>query len=176
MANEKPAAAPPAPAAEEKSAPKKKGGMKMIVAAALVVLLEVGTVVVTVKMSSGPAQVLAGPPATATAAAVEKDVEVKLVEAKLSNSQSGRLWLYDMQVVAKVSEKSKEKLTALFAEHESEIRDRIRTIIASSDPKSLAEPGLETIRRQIAYQLEQDIGKDLVKEVLIPKCTPIRAE
>jgi flagellar basal body-associated protein FliL len=176
MASEKPAAAPAAPAAEEKSAPGKKGGMKMIVAAALVVLLEVGTVMVTVKMSAGPRQVLAEPPATATAAAVEKDAEVKLVEAKLSNSQSGRLWLYDMQVVAKVSEKNKEKTTALFAEHESEIRDRIRTIIASSDPKSLAEPGLETIRRQIAYQLEHDIGKDLVKEVLIPKCTPIRAE
>jgi flagellar basal body-associated protein FliL len=176
MANEKPAAASPAPAAEEKAAPKKKGGMKMMVAAALVVLLEVGTVAVTVKMSAGPSQVMAHPPATATAAAVEKDAEVKLVEAKLSNSQSGRLWLYDMQVVAKVSEKNKGKVTELFAEHESEIRDRIRTIIASSDPKSLAEPGLETIRRQIAYQLDQDVGKDLIKEVLIPKCTPIRAE
>ena len=176
MANEKPVAAPPAPPAEEKDAPRKKGGMKMIVAAAVVVLLEAGTVAVTVKMSSGPRPALAETPATATAAAAEKDAEVKLVEAKLYNSQSGKLWLYDMQVVAKVSDKDKEKVTGLFAEHESEIRDRIRTIIASSDPKSLAEPGLETIRRQIAYQLEQDVGKDLVKEVLIPKCTPIRAE
>jgi flagellar basal body-associated protein FliL len=176
MANEKPAAAPAAPKAEEKDVPRRKGGMKMMVAAALVVLLEVGTVVVTVKMSSGPNPAMAVPPATATAAAVEKDAEVKLVEAKLYNSQSGKLWLYDMQVVAKVSEKNKEKVTGLFAEHESEIRDRIRTIVASSDPKSLAEPGLETIRRQIAYQIEQDIGKELVKEVLIPKCTPIRAE
>jgi flagellar basal body-associated protein FliL len=176
MANEKPAAAPAAPAAEEKDVPRKSGGMKMIVAAAVVVLLEAGTVAVTVKLSSGPRPVIAETPATAMAAAVDKDAEVKLVEAKLYNSQSGKLWLYDLQVVAKVSEKNKEKVSELFAEHESEIRDRIRTIVASSDPKSLAEPGLETIRRQIAYQLEQDIGKELVKEVLIPKCTPIRAE
>ena len=176
MAKEKPEAAPAAPAAEEKETPRKKGGMKMMIAAAVVVLLEVGTVGVTMKMSSGPRTVMAGPPATAAAAAVEKDAEVKLIDAKLPNAQSGKLWLYDMQVVAKVSEKHKEKVTALFTERESEIRDRIRTIVASSDPKSLAEPGLETLRRQIAYQLEQDIGKEQIKEVLIPKCTPIRAE
>jgi flagellar basal body-associated protein FliL len=176
MANEKPAAAPAAPAPEEKAAPQKKGGLKMIIAAVAVVLLEVGTVVVTVKMSSGPRAAMAEHPATATTEAVEKDAEVKLIADKLPNSQSGRLWMYDMQIVAKVSEKKKEKVTALLTERESEIRDRIRTIVASSDPKSLAEPGLETLRRQIAYQLEQDIGKELVKEVLIPKCTPIRAE
>jgi flagellar basal body-associated protein FliL len=176
MANEKQTAASVAPTAEERGAPRKRGGMRMLVAAVVVVLLEAGTVAVTVKMSAGPRPAIADPPVAATAEAVVKDTEVKLVEAKLYNSQSGKLWLYDMQVVAKVSEKNREKVTELFAEHESEIRDRIRTIIASSDPKSLAEPGLETIRRQIAYQLDQDIGKELVKEVLIPKCTPIRAE
>jgi len=175
MAKEKPDAAPAAPA-EEKETPKKKGGMKMMVAAAVVVLLEVGTVALTMKMSAGPRTVMAGPPATAATTPAEKDAEVKLIDAKLPNALSGKLWLYDMQVVAKVSEKHKEKVTALFTERESEIRDRIRTIVASSDPKSLAEPGLETLRRQIAYQLEQDIGKEQIKEVLIPKCTPIRAE
>jgi flagellar basal body-associated protein FliL len=176
MASEKSAAAPAASAAEEKAAPQKKGGMKMIIAAIAVVLLEVGTVVVTVKMSAGPKAAMAEQPATATTAATEKDVEVKLIADKLPNNQSGRLWMYDMQIVAKVAEKKKEKVAELLTERESEIRDRIRTIVASSDPKSLAEPGLETLRRQIAYQLEQDIGKELVKEVLIPKCTPIRAE
>jgi len=110
MAKEKPEAAPAAaPAAEEKDSPKKKGGMKMMIATAVVVLLEVGTVGVTMKLSSGPRTVIAGPPATAAAAAVEKDAEVKLIDAKLPNAQSGKLWLYDMQVVAKVSEKHKER-------------------------------------------------------------------
>ena len=175
MASEKPAATPAAPA-EDKTTPGKKGGMKMMVAAVVVVLLEVGTVGLTMKMASGPKPAMAEQPTAATAAVVEKDTEVKLVDTKLPNTQSGKLWLYDMQVVAKVSEKQKEKVTALLAERESQIRDRIRTIVASSDPKSLAEPGLETLRRQIAYQLEQDLGKELIKEVLIPKCTPFRGE
>jgi flagellar basal body-associated protein FliL len=176
MANEKPAATPAAASPEEKDAPKKKGGMTMMIAAAVVVILEVGTVLVTVKMASGPKQVMAAPAATAPAEKIEKDAEVKLIDAKLPNTQSGRLYLYDLAVVAKVDEKDKDKVAALLTERESEIRDQVRTIIASSDPKSLAEPGLETLRRQISYQLEQDMGKDLLKEILIPKCTPIRAE
>lgn len=177
MANEKPASAPPAAAAaESKEAPKKKPGMKLGVVAAAVVVIEIATVGITMKLSSGPKPVLAEVPATTTKAPVEKDVEVKLIDAKLPNQQSGKLYLYDMQVVAKVSEKNKDKVTDLLAERESEIRDQLRTIIASSDPKSLGEPGLETVRRQISYQLEQDMGKDLIKEVLIPKCTPFRGD
>jgi flagellar basal body-associated protein FliL len=176
MANEKPAAAPATPPAEEKAAPQKKGSLKMIIVAVLVVLLEVGTVFVTVKMSAGPKPVMADHPAATATTAAEKDVEVKLVEAKLYNSQSGRLWCYDIQVVAKVAEKKKEKITAVLTEKEAEIRDHVRAIVASSDPKSLTEPGLETLRRQIAYQLDQDIGKELIKEVLIPKLAPMRVE
>jgi flagellar basal body-associated protein FliL len=171
MASEKPPAPAAAPAGD-KEAPKKKGGLKMIIAAAVVVVLEIGTVGVTMKLSSGPKQALAEPITTTKAVEVEKDVEVKLIEASLPNNKSGKLWRYDLQVVAKVSEKNKEKVTALFTEREAEIRDQIRTIVAASAPEALAEPGLETIRRQIAYQLELNIGKDLIKEVLIPKCNP----
>ena len=127
-------------------------------------------------MAGGPKRVIAEVPATAPKEVVERDAEVKILEAKLPNNLRGRLFLYDLQVVAKVDEKNKVKVTELFAERDAEIRDRIRTIIASSDPKSLEEPGLETLRRQIGYQLEQDLGKDLIKELLIPKCTPFRAE
>ena len=105
----------------------------------------------------------------------EKDVEVELMKDRLPNNVGGRPFTYDLQIFAKVNEKDKAKATDLFTSRDAETRDRIRTIIASSDPKSLGEPGLETLRRQIAYQLEQDLGKDgkdLVKEVLIPKCTP----
>src|SRR5437868_7097036 len=108
MADKKEKEAPPAPAGEEKAAPAKKGGMKMIIAAAVVVLLEAGTVLVTVKMSSSPKPAMANQPATTSSQPAEKDAEVKLVTDKLPNTQSGKLWLYDMQVVAKVSEKNKK--------------------------------------------------------------------
>ncbi len=165
--------AEPAEAAE----PKKKNPMvKLIGVAAAVLILEGATVGLTMMMAGGPKRVIAEVPATAPKEVVERDAEVKILEAKLPNNLRGRLFLYDLQVVAKVDEKNKVKVTELFAERDAEIRDRIRTIIASSDPKSLEEPGLETLRRQIGYQLEQDLGKDLIKELLIPKCTPFRAE
>ena len=104
MANEKPAAAPAAPAAgAEKEAPKKKGGLKMIVAAVVVVVLEVGTVGVTMKLSSGPKPTMAESVTTTTAPAPKKDVEVKVIEASLPNNKTGKLWRYDFAVVAKVS-------------------------------------------------------------------------
>jgi flagellar basal body-associated protein FliL len=170
MASEKPAAAPAAAsAAADKDAPaKKKGGMKVIIAAAVVVLLEVGTVVVTMKMAGGPKQAAASQPATAPAVKIEKDAEVKVVDAQFPNLQSGRLYLYRFQVAVKVAEKDKTKVTELLAEKEFEIKDQIRTIIASADPESLAEPGAETIRRQVMHRLEEGLGKDMVKDVLIP--------
>jgi flagellar basal body-associated protein FliL len=151
--------------------------LKMALVAGAVVGLEIGTVGMTMMISGGPKKIIADVPAAPTTAPAPKEVEVKLVEARLPNSQGGgRLYLYDLQVVTTTEETNKAKVTELFAEKEASIRDRIRTIIARSDPKTFSEPGLETLRRQIAYELEQAVGKDLIKEVLIPKCTPIRGE
>lgn len=167
--------AKPAEAAPE-AAPAKKSSMKTMLVAGAIVVLELATVGVTVMLTGGPKRVVAEPPAAVHKEAVERDVEVKIIEAKLPNNKRNRLYLYDLQVVAKVAEKRKGKVTELFAERDAEIKDRIRTIVASSDVAALEEPGLETLRRQIAYQLEHDLGKDLIKELLIPKCTPFRAD
>jgi flagellar basal body-associated protein FliL len=170
MATDKAPASAAEPAAA--AAPKGKAGLKMGVAAVVVVVLEFATVGLTMKMAGGPAKAgAAEKPEQKKEEVVERDVEVKLIADRLPNSQSGRQYLYDLQVVVKVSDKNKAKVTELFAEREAEIRDQVRTIIASSDPNSLMEPGLETLRRKISYQLEQVVGKDLLKEVLIPKCT-----
>ena len=174
MAAEKPAKpAEAAPAAAEEN-PKKGGMTKMIIVAAVVLVLEGATIGVTMMISAGPKKVIADVPVAPTQPA-EHDTEVKLVEAMLPNNVGGRLFYYDLGVVVKVDDKNKVKITELFAEREAETKDHIRAIIASSDPKALAEPGLETLRRQIAYQLDETLGKDgkgLIKEVLIPKCTP----
>ena len=172
MANDK--AKPAEAAAGAAEAPKKSSMMKMGVMAAVVLVLEGGTVLATMKMTAGPKRAVAEEIVKAPEPE-PKDVEVDLMKDVLPNNIGGRPFLYDLQIVAKVSEKNKDKAKELFTARDAETRDRIRTIVASSDPKSLEEPGLETLRRQIAYQLEQDLGKDgkdLVKEVLIPKCTP----
>jgi len=170
MANEKPPAAAP-PAAD--AAPAKKGGMKMIIMAAAVLALEGATVGVTVYMAKGPKAAIAKEAAPAPKETVEKDAEVKVLDVRrLPNNQTGKLVSYDLQIVLKVAEKNKTKVTDLLAEREAEIRDQVRTIIASSDPQSMAEPGLETLKRQLSHQIELDIGKELIKEVLIPTLIP----
>src|SRR4051812_7942181 len=114
MANEKPAApakpaeAPAAPAAD---AAKKKPMMKMIIMAALVLALEGGTVGLTMVMAGGPKRVVADVPASQPVKVVEKDVEIKLVDAKLPNALGGRLYLYHLQVVATTGEKNKTKVS-----------------------------------------------------------------
>ena len=76
------------------------------------------------------------------------------------------------------SEYEKQMKEAL-KEREGLIKDRVRTIIAQSDPEKLvggSEPGLETLRRQVKYQLDTIIGEGMIEEVLVPKCIPIRTD
>ena len=64
-------------------------------------------------------------------------------------------------------------------EREALIKDRIRTIIAQSDPEKLgggSEPGLETLRRQVKYQLDEIVGEGMIDEVLVPRCIPFRTD
>ena len=72
-----------------------------------------------------------------------------------------------------------EKVKEILKQREALIQDRIRTIIAQSDPDKLGggqEPGLETLRRQVKYQLDEIVGEGMIDEVLVPKCIPFRTE
>jgi len=156
---------------------KKSPMLKMGVIAAIVLAIEGGTIGVTM-MISGPKKVVAEDVVTKATKPATKDVEIKLLDAHLPNRLhgGGALYIYDLQVVTTTEDENKKTLKDLFDEREASIRDRIRTIVASADPKTLGEPGLETLRRQIAYQLEEAVGKGLIKEVLIPRCTPMRGD
>lgn len=106
-------------------------------------------------------------------------MEVSVVEEKFLNKKDGRSFLYDVSVFAVISATDQEKIEATIKQRKALIRDRIRTIIAISDPEKLgggSEPGLETLRRQVKYQLDQIIGADMIAEVLVPRCTPIRTD
>jgi flagellar basal body-associated protein FliL len=110
----------------------------------------------------------------------KKPTELPIVEFRAPNKQSGRTFLYDVSIYA-VTKKGQdsEKIKKKIAEHDATIKDRIRTIIAQSDPEKLgggSEPGLETLRRQIKFQLDEIIGDGQVEEILIPRCIPFRAD
>jgi flagellar basal body-associated protein FliL len=118
-------------------------------------------------------------PEAKAAADKKKPAEIPVVEFKAPNKLSGRAFIYDVSIVAVVKSADKEMVETAIKEREALIKDRVRTIIAQSDPEKLgggSEPGLETLRRQVKYQLDQIVGAGVIEEVLVPRCIPFRSD
>lgn len=202
-----PAPAPPAahaPAGQDPEGKKSQGGLlkSTPVLLAVVMLLEAGIIFAGFKLlgfgaaSASGAQFTtegekgghaaegangeAGQGSSGGAAKTDskKNIELKVLEFKAPNKQSGRTYLYDLSIYILVKGENKAKVEPLITERDALIKDRIRTIVGQSDPEKLggSEPGLETLRRQVRYQLEEILGEGLVEEVLIPRCIPYRAD
>jgi flagellar basal body-associated protein FliL len=109
----------------------------------------------------------------------KKQIEVKVLDFRAPNKQSGRTFIYDVSIYAVTKSENKEKVEAKIKDRDALIQDRVRTIIAQSDPEKLgggSEPGLETLRRQVKYQLDEIIGDGMIEEILVPRCMPFRAD
>jgi flagellar basal body-associated protein FliL len=106
-------------------------------------------------------------------------VELQLVDFRAPNKTSGRTFLYDVNIVVTTKTATGDKVKDLISAHDALIKDRVRTIIATLDPEKLgggSEPGLETLRRQVKYQLDQILGDGLIDDVLVPRCIPFRTD
>ena len=109
----------------------------------------------------------------------KKTAEVQILELRATNRVSGRTLLFDVNIVVRVKAEHEEQVKAKIGENKGLITDRVRTIMAQSDPEKLGggtEPGLETFRRQVKYQLDDILGPGIVDEVLVPRCIPFRAD
>jgi flagellar basal body-associated protein FliL len=191
-------AAPPAEKGKEGAAPEKKAGggllTKLPVLLGGVMIIEAVVLFAGFKFLGG-----GGPKAAAGAELVNPDkpgaaapgtlsndasdpnrpCELEVVDFRSPNKISGRMYLYDVSVYVVTKLPHQETVKAILADREALIKDRIRTIIAQSDPEKLgggSEPGLETFRRQVKYQLDEIVGDGLIDDVLVPKCIPIRAD
>jgi flagellar basal body-associated protein FliL len=105
----------------------------------------------------------------------KRRVELTVVDFRAPNKQNGRMFLYDVTICIELRAASEEKTKAILTERAALIKDRIRTIIAQSDPEKLgggSEPGLETLRRQVKYQLDEIVGEGVIDEVVVPRCIP----
>jgi flagellar basal body-associated protein FliL len=198
---EKKSEAPPAAdksaaaAGDKKSAA--KGGMltKLPVLLGGVMILEAAVLFAGFKFLGGAPHTAAGaelnnpdkPAAGASAGGAasndpndaQRPCEVELVDFRSPNKTSGRTFLYDVSIYVVTKAVYLDKVKGIIADREALIKDRVRTIIAQSDPEKLgggSEPGLETLRRQVKYQLDEIIGDGLIDEVLVPKCIPYRAD
>lgn len=106
-------------------------------------------------------------------------VEIQLLDSRFPNKQSGRTFLYDVQIYLSVKKEAADHVKKILADHDALIQDRVRTIIAQSDPDKLgggSEPGLETLRRQVKYQLDELVGDGTIDDVLVPRCIPFRTD
>lgn len=109
----------------------------------------------------------------------KKPVAIPVLDFKAPNKLSGRTFVYDLSISVVTRGKFQAQVESAIQEKKPLIQDRLRTIIAQSDPEKLggaSEPGLETLRRQVKYQLDEIIGHDMIDEVLIPKCMPFRTD
>src|SRR4029079_12693537 len=109
----------------------------------------------------------------------KKTREVEVLTFRAPNKLSGRTFIYDVSIYAVCRGADQKLLEDTIKERKNLITDRIRTIIAQTDPEKLgggSEPGLETLRRQVKYQLDQIVGDGLIDEVLVPRCIPFRTE
>jgi flagellar basal body-associated protein FliL len=188
-AEKKPEAPPPA---EKKEAPKAGGGLmtKLPVLLGGVMLIEAVVLFAGFKFVAGGAKSAAaadmtmnvkkeGEEGATSTGEKAKTVEIALLDARFPNKLSGREFLYDVNIFVSVKADSEEKVKKQIAANDALIKDRVRTIIAQSDPEKLgggSEPGLETLRRQVKYQLDEIVGENMVDEVLIPRCIPFRAD
>ena len=120
-----------------------------------------------------------GDAAAAPAYVPKRKYNLSVIEFRAPNKVSGRMFLYDVQIDAQVLGANAAKVKAKIESRKALISDRVRTIIAQSDPEKLngqAEPGLETLKRQVKVQLEEIVGDGLIDEVLVPRCIPFRAD
>jgi flagellar basal body-associated protein FliL len=173
--------------------PKKKGGVKALLTKTPVMLG--GVMLIEAVVLFAGFKVLGGSPKPVEAAELHgeaahdehgegtsdpnKRVEMPLVEFRAPNKLTGRTLLFDVSIYVSVKKTDEETVKASIEQRKAMITDRVRTIIAQSDPERLgggSEPGLETLRRQVKYQLDQILGEGVVQEVIVPRCIPFRAD
>lgn len=155
----------------EEQKPKKKLPIKTLMIILGVVLLEAGSFVAFKVFFSGPA------PADATEAIVDtatattkKMVEVLLVENfSVDNYVGGRARIVvTLAAVAKADELNSAALTAMVEANQTEIKDRIRTLVSSAQPDHIRDAHLQVIKREIKTSVDQIVGEGLIEEILLP--------
>jgi len=189
-AEKKPEAAPASPAGSKAEETQSKGGFltKTPVLLGGVMVIEAVVLIVGLRMLGGHPQAAPGAEISLDkdgkgdgkgGKADKKTVEVPVLDTKAPNHTNGKTYLYDVSVFAVVKAENEERVKNLLKDNKALIEDRLSTIIRESDPEKLgggSEPGLETLRRQVKYQLDRIAGDGLIEEVLVPRCIPFRTD
>ena len=71
-------------------------------------------------------------------------------------------------VFAKAETDKSQTLKKLIEDHALEIKDNIRTTVASARHWEITDPKLDVIIRQMKIDVERIVGKDMINKILIP--------
>lgn len=167
---------PPEATETQPAAPVKSKGKRVpIMIVAGVMLLEgVGVFVLAKLIGSAPVTVAAaeveGEEKAPEDANADAYAEVELVECRPSNMMSGRFITFQVRVSCLVDHKDQERAQKMAGAKRARIEDGVNTVFRSAEPKHLAEPELETLKRRLKHEIDQIFGEDqLVKRILIPQ-------
>ncbi len=177
----KPSAAPSASAPE--AAPAKKGlPVKTIGIVAVIMIAEAAAVGVAFMMF-GPKKAAAADVHETTMKDDPKNeiVEIDIGDEKHQNMQQGKVWFWDIAVVAQVKQKNQEAVETRLKQRNAEIREGLGQIVSRAQPQHLKEPDRQTINRQFSAYLGKLFGNDadgqpLIERILIPRCRGMPGE
>lgn len=171
----RPEPAPAAPAAAPKRAP-----LKVILLVAGLMAAEAGAIFFLVGMG-GRAQTAKAEVHGAEHAEDNASVEIPLLDDKFQNMQTGRIWMWDIQIALKIKKKHEAEISEQLAARENEIKEGVSQIIRRAQHGHLREADLVTVNRQVTAYLDKVLGPDAegksrIERVLIPKCKGFQLE
>jgi hypothetical protein len=113
--------------------------------------------------------------------ALQQPVEISLVDDKFQNMQTGRVWMWDVQVVLKVKKKDQPFISDELGKREAEIKEGVAQVMRRAQHSHLREPELTTLNRQLKAYLDTVFGPDAdgesrIERVMIPKCKGFQVE
>lgn len=160
----------------------KKGlPIKAVLIVLALLLVEAAVVIGVVSVGRPPDAVKGGEIELAPVDALNEIGEILIAHDKFPNHQTGRVWLWDVEVQAQVKQMHLAYVEKVLQERGAEIKTGISQIVRTAHQKHLEEPNLETLTRQFAQYLREVFGEDpngeaRIQRVLLPQCVGFPAD
>jgi hypothetical protein len=161
---------------------KKKLPIRTIAVVLVMLVVEGAAIIGIMTLLGGPSEVSAQPGLFGKASSPDMEaIEIPLLHEKLTNNASGRIFIYDTEIQILTRERHRGAIQGVMDSRMASIRTGISRIFAAAEHSYFAEPGLETLTRQITVFLhsifpEDGEGNEMVTGVLIPKCMGFPAD
>ncbi len=159
----------------------KPKGVKTLMLVAALLVLEGAGIFGVMKFMGGPSPVQGVQLDLEAEAEQNRLVEVLVIQEKLPNQSTGRIWLYDTEIYISVRARDQADVEKLLTDRAAEIRTSIRGIWAKAHHEDFKEPQLQRLTTQAHDYLMKLVDGGQVEEpriakVLIARCNGFRAD